>query len=146
MARSGQQLGEKAPEGGGGLRGDVAGRRSARLREELAGQRDVGGFGKQFAVVADQMGGEAFGQGRRQVGGVGFEQEMAGRHARGVFAGARVLGPGEGAAKGNIDVLRREGRQGVGGAGVGVDQEPGGMRRVKQAFDPAGLMNPGKVL
>jgi hypothetical protein len=32
----GQELGEEAPGGGGGLRGEVAGRNAAQLREQLA--------------------------------------------------------------------------------------------------------------
>ena len=78
MARSGQELGEKAPRGRGGLRGDFAGRGAARLREELADQRDVGGFGKQFAIGADEAVFRAGGQGGRQIGfsGIWFEDEL----------------------------------------------------------------------
>lgn len=127
MDKSGQELGEQALGGGGGLRGDVAGRDAADLREEMADHRDIGGFGENLAVVADQMGRRAAGEGGGQVGGVGFEQETAGGDARGVFAGAGVLGAGEGAAEGNVHVSLREGREGVGGAGIGVDEQARGM-------------------
>ena len=129
MQRSGQQFGEEPFRRGGGLRGDGGGRFAAELREELADLGNVAGFGEQFAVFAGQMGDYVRGQGRRQVGGVGFEQEMAGGHRRGVFARARVFRAGEGAAEGNVDVVRGEGGEGVAGAGVGVDEQAGGMRR-----------------
>ncbi len=110
------------------MRGDVAGRGVAQVREDLADIGDIGGFGEGFAVVANEMRRNVAGQGGGQIGGVGFEQEMAGGDAGGVFAGAGVLGAGEGAAEGDVDVFRGEVGEGVGGAGVGVDEEAGGMR------------------
>lgn len=128
MKGSGQKLGEEATRGGGGLRRDIAGRGAAELCEKLADIGDVGGFGEERAVVAHEMGFRAVGKGRRQVGGVGFEEEMTVGYADGIFAGAGVFRPGEGAAEGDEDVFRGEGGEGVGGTGIGVDQKSGGMR------------------
>ena len=128
MNPSGQELDEEAVRRGGGLRGDVAGRDAAQVREELADHRNIGGLGENLAVVANQVGFCALGEGGGQVGGVGFEQEMAGGDAGGVFAGAGVLGTGEGAAERDMDVFCGEGGESVGGAGVGVDEESGGVR------------------
>ena len=56
MNRSGQKLGEEALRGGRGLRGDIARRCAAKLREDLAHDRNVGGFGEEFAVVLPETG------------------------------------------------------------------------------------------
>ncbi len=136
MSQSGQKLGEKPPRGGGGLRRDFAGREAAELSEEPARIGNIGGFGKEMAIFADEVRRNAVGKGRRQVGGVGFEEKMAVRGARGVFPGADIFGSGEGAAEGDACIFRGEGFEGVGGAGIGVDEESGGVwRQGKENFE-----------
>ena len=129
MKNSSQQFGEQSLGRGGGLCGDFSGRGVAELGEEVADVGDVGGFGEELSVFAGLVGGDAVGQGGGQIGGIGFEQEMAGGNLRGVFAGAGIFGAGEGAAKGNVDVFCGEGGEGVGGAGIGVDEKSGGVGR-----------------
>lgn len=128
MGHSGQQLGEEALRGGRGLRGDLAGRHVAQLRHDLAHMRDIGGFGQQPAVGVFQVGDRPAGQDRGQVGSIGFEQKPAGGNARGVFAGPGVFRAGERAAEGNVNIPISQAGQGVGGAGVGVDEQSGRMR------------------
>ena len=128
MNRSGQQLGEQTSGGGGGFRGDSGGRGAAHFREDPARIWNIGGFGEDFTVGAREVRREFGGQGRGQVGGVGFEQEAAGGDARGVFAGAGVFRAGQGAAEGNVHVFGREIGKGIGGTGVGVDEQAGRMR------------------
>lgn len=127
MAVSGDQRSEQAAGGGGGLRGDSGEGFAADIREDLSGIGDVGGFGEEFAVGAAQEGLEVVRQIGGQVGGVGFQQKPAGGGLPGVLAGAGVFGAGQGAPEGNEHVFVREGGQGVGGAGVGMDKESGGM-------------------
>ncbi len=128
MSTSGQELGEQAAGGGGGLFGDVAGGGSAVLRENLADHGDIGGFGENFTVFASQMGVLAFQERRGQVGGVGFDQKPAFWHIFGIFGRFFGIRAGQSASKGEKDVFFGEGGEGVGGAGVGVDEESGGMR------------------
>ena len=131
MSGSVQQPGEESLSGGAGLRGDFAGGGAADLRERLADEGDVGGFGKGLAVgtgqavrIVRECGG--------QVGGIGLDQEKAVGRGGGVIAGAPGVGADQGAAERNVDVFCGEGGEGVGRAGVGVDEEPGGMGRHAQ--------------
>ena len=129
VRNSGQEFGEEASRGGGGLRGDFDGRGVAKVGEDLADGRNIGGFGEDLAVGVNEMQWGAIGQGGGQIGSVGFEEEMAVWNLRGVFTGAGVLGAGEGAAKGDVYIVFGEGGEGVGGAGVGVNEESRGMGR-----------------
>ena len=129
MANSGQQFGKQSPGGGGGGGSNGGGRGLPQFGQDGAGVRNMGGFGEWTGVVAEPMRRVAGGQGWRQVGGIGFQKKIAGGDAAGIFPGAVILRAGEGAAKGYMDVARGEVGERVGGAGVGVDQEPGGMRR-----------------
>lgn len=102
----------------------------------LADVGDVGGLGEELAVGAGEMLVHGVGQGGGQVGGVGFEEEVAGGDGAGVVQRATGVGAGEGAAKGDANVIGGEGGEGVGGAGVGVDEESGGMGgQVHQDFE-----------
>ena len=127
MERSGQELREEAAGGGGGLRREVGRGRVAQRGENVSNMGNVGGFGKDLAVLAEEVRGDAFREGRGQVGAIGFQEKTAVGDARGVFAGANVLGAGEGAAERNVHVMGGEGGKGIGGAGVGVEEEAGGM-------------------
>ena len=129
VRNSGQEFGEEASRGGGGLRGDFAGRGVAELGEDLANVWNIGGFGENLAAAVHEMRRGAIGQGGGQIGRIGFEQEMAEGHLCSIFTGTGVLGAGEGAAKGDVYIVCGEGGEGVGGAGVGMNEETGGMGR-----------------
>ena len=136
---SGQEFGKEASRCGGCLCSDFAGRGVAEVGEDVADERDIGGFGEEFAVFAYEMGGDVVGQGGGQIGRIGFDQEMAVLNLGGVFAGAGVLGAGESAAKRDVHIFGGEGGEGVGRTGVGVDEESGGMGgEGEQDFQHAG--------
>ena len=127
MAVLGQQLGEQAMGVGRGGGGNLGRGGLAQFGQDSASVRNIGGLREGTGIIAKQMRRPAGGQGRRQVGGVGFQEVMAVGDAAGVFAGAVVLGPSQGATKRNVDIARGEVAQDVGGAGISVDEEAGGV-------------------
>jgi uncharacterized protein len=126
MAR-GKQAGEEGLGGGVGLGGDVGEGDLPEFGEAPGDAGDVGGFGERLAVFVGEGRGGAVGMGAGKVGGVGFEQEASGGDGERVLRAAAVVGAKEGAAEGDEDVAGGEGGEGVGGAGVGVDEQTGGM-------------------
>ncbi len=90
------------------------------MREALAIEGEVGGLGVGGAGSVGEEGG--------LVGGVGFEEELAGEGGGGDAGGALVAGIGERAAEGDADAAGVEGGEEVGGAGVGVEENAGGVR------------------
>jgi len=115
--------------GGGGLQGDIGDGAAADVGEVPGDQGKIGGFGTDPVLGGAQVGNNPVRQGGGQIGGVGFEEKTTLWDPGGVFAGAAVVGPRERAAKADANVFGGEGGEGVGGAGVGVDEEPGGMGR-----------------
>ena len=127
-----KQFGEKPFRGCGGLAGDFGDRDAADFGHATADERDIGGFGKDFAVFVDQMRLQAVSMRGGEVRGVGFKQKPVERDGGGVFPCAGIVGTGQGAAKRNMDVVSGEIGERVHGAGIGMDEEARRVRGERQ--------------
>jgi len=139
MRKSAYQFGEEPSGVGCALFGDVGDRNPADFGQFSANFGQIGRFGEDFAVFIQQMGVLVLQKGRREVRGVGFEQKSVFWHIFSVFDGFFGIFSGQCAAEREKDIFLGKGCEGVGGPGVGVEQESGGVwRHVQQNFEHAG--------
>jgi len=128
MTLSRKQFCKEAPAGRRCLCREFTARQSSNFGQFLANSGNIDRFGEDFTVFVPQKGIFGLQKGRREVRSIGFDQKSASLDGFCIFDGFFGIGTGQGAAKRDIDILFGEGGEGIGGAGVGMEEEAGGMR------------------